>query len=150
MWLRTMMNYQYRYGTSTVQAAKTLYKEGKEKKKKKEKKKAKGFAPHSWIQRRILAVLSRLLGCACAGTSCTLRRHGGEHGHAHVDELVGVDEEPRHRHQDYGCLICCRLFSNPLDADRRSEGNLCISLIFEVLTHPSKRRPCKSLGVCST
>lgn len=28
MWLRTTMNYQYRYGTSTTQALKTLYKEG--------------------------------------------------------------------------------------------------------------------------
>jgi len=28
MWLRTTMNYQYRYGTTTTQALKTLYKEG--------------------------------------------------------------------------------------------------------------------------
>jgi len=28
MWLRTTMNYQYRYGTSTTQALKTLYKDG--------------------------------------------------------------------------------------------------------------------------
>jgi len=28
MWMRTIMNYQYRYGTGTVQAAKTLYAEG--------------------------------------------------------------------------------------------------------------------------
>ena len=28
MWLRTTMNYQYRYGTSTVEAVKHLYKEG--------------------------------------------------------------------------------------------------------------------------
>ena len=28
MWMRTTMNYQYRYGTSTTQAIKTLYKEG--------------------------------------------------------------------------------------------------------------------------
>jgi len=28
MWLRTTMNYQYRHGTTTIQAIKTLYKEG--------------------------------------------------------------------------------------------------------------------------
>ena len=28
MWMRTTMNYQYRYGTSTTEAIKTLYKEG--------------------------------------------------------------------------------------------------------------------------
>lgn len=28
MWLRTTINYQYRYGTSTMQALRTLYKEG--------------------------------------------------------------------------------------------------------------------------
>jgi hypothetical protein len=28
MWLRTTINYQYRYGTSTMTALKTLYKEG--------------------------------------------------------------------------------------------------------------------------
>jgi hypothetical protein len=28
MWMRTIMNYQYRYGTSTTEAAKKLYKEG--------------------------------------------------------------------------------------------------------------------------
>jgi len=28
MWMRTIMNYQYRYGTSTIVAAKTLYKQG--------------------------------------------------------------------------------------------------------------------------
>ena len=28
MWLRTVMNYQYRHGTTTTQAFKTLYKEG--------------------------------------------------------------------------------------------------------------------------
>ena len=27
MWLRTTMNYQYRYGTTTMQALKTLYNE---------------------------------------------------------------------------------------------------------------------------
>ena len=28
MWLRTTINYQYRYGTTTGQALRTLYKEG--------------------------------------------------------------------------------------------------------------------------
>merc|ERR1719182_1307924 len=28
MWMRTTMNYQYRYGTTTTEALKTLYKEG--------------------------------------------------------------------------------------------------------------------------
>jgi hypothetical protein len=28
MWLRTTMNYQYRYGTTTTEAIRTLYREG--------------------------------------------------------------------------------------------------------------------------
>ena len=28
MWMRTIMNYQYRYGTSTAEAARLLYKQG--------------------------------------------------------------------------------------------------------------------------